>query len=279
MANNTSISAKADNITTLTQVEKIEHLHQHYNFREESPVKAKIFLPRYPDNFTNRVDELNYVLNRLEPGKVVTLCGTGGIGKSSIASKALWQLTNRGSQVPAMFPDGVLWHDFYTEPNTNIALEQIARIFGEEPKPSPFDAALRALSNRKVLILLDGTESADNIHNVIKVTGQCCLIITSRDTQDAIDELLEVKTLELKEALKLFNTLVKNPVQQSIAKEICQLIGCLPLAVRIAGNYLNQSKEEDKIYLEWLKESPLEALSHGKRQLQSVYVLLQRSFF
>ena len=60
-------------------------------------------------------------------------------------------------------------------------------------------------------------------------------------------------------------------------REICSLVGGLPLAVRLAGRYLAQTEVEAGEYLAWLRETPLEALHSGDRQHESVSVLLERS--
>ena len=63
----------------------------------------------------------------------------------------------------------------------------------------------------------------------------------------------------------------------TISGQICELVGYLPLAVRLAGRYLSHRKQQAKKYLAWLQESPLRCLNHGKRRDQSVPLLLERS--
>ena len=48
--------------------------------------------PPRVENFTGRKMELAQLLTDLRPGRVVTLCGPGGIGKSALAAEAVWQL-------------------------------------------------------------------------------------------------------------------------------------------------------------------------------------------
>ena len=50
--------------------------------------------------------------------------------------------------LPERFPDGVIFHSFYGQPDVNLALEHIATSFGVEPKPSPAIAAQHVLSRR-----------------------------------------------------------------------------------------------------------------------------------
>lgn len=67
--------------------------------------------------FTARQDEVAWLLAALQPGRVVTLWGPGGIGKSAVAQAALERLTPAG-EPPHRFPDGVIVHSFYGQPDT-----------------------------------------------------------------------------------------------------------------------------------------------------------------
>lgn len=60
-------------------------------------------------------------------------------------------------------------------------------------------------------------------------------------------------------------------------RHICQLVGNLPLALRLVGRYLALHQEEAEAYLQWLRESPLAALDQGTSQRESVPVLRERS--
>ncbi len=85
-------------------------------------------------HFTNRQSELEQLLKNLQPGQVATLCRPGGIGKSALAAEAIWRLTaqNRPTE---QFPDGIIFHSFYNQPQAALAMENIALAFGEEPHP------------------------------------------------------------------------------------------------------------------------------------------------
>jgi hypothetical protein len=69
---------------------------------------------------------------------------------------------------PDAFPDSLIFHSFYRQPEVAIALEQIARIYGEDPLPTPALAAYRALNGRQALLIFDGAEEADDLRQVWK---------------------------------------------------------------------------------------------------------------
>ena len=102
-----------------------------------------------------------------------------------------------------MFPDGIIFHTFYNQPQAALALEAIARAYGEDPRPTPRDAAQRALSGRTALLILDGTENADDLGTVLGVAGRCGVLITTRRHQDAPADWEDIQPLPNPQAVQL----------------------------------------------------------------------------
>jgi len=248
------------------------------NIYESKKQARTIPLQRPPqvEHFTDREKELAKLLKDLQPGKRVTLCGPGGIGKSALASTAIWKLAP-GNKPSAKFPDGIFWHDFYKEPQSIKALESIAISFKEDPRPSPIEAAQRALSGKQAIILLDGAEDADNLPLILSILGNCCALVTTRKKQDAGTQRDDMQSLPADEAVKLFQAWSKNPVETKPVHRICELTGGLPLAIRLAGKYIFETGEPVCDYLEDLEKTPLDTLNLGNRKLESVPILLKRS--
>ena len=153
--------------------------------------------PARATHFTDRTQELARLLADAQPGRVVTLCGPGGFGGQRAFADAAWQIE------PARFPDGIIFHSFYGQPSLNVALEHIARSFGVDPQPSPASAALRALAGKRALLLLDGTEDAENLATILDIRGECGVIVTSRNRRDAAAERQDVTPLPTGEAVSL----------------------------------------------------------------------------
>ncbi|CAK0751924.1 hypothetical protein CCP3SC1_10084 [Gammaproteobacteria bacterium] len=235
-----------------------------HNIPLQRPPRAK--------HFTDRESELAQLLDNLRPGCVETLCGPGGIGKSALAAEAVWKVD------PKRFPDGIIFHTFYGQLDPNLALEHIARSFGVEPQPTAASAALRALAGKCALLVLDGTEEARDLNKVLEIRGNCAVIVTSRKRMDAVAEPHNVKPLPPNEAVTLLHAWSGHRISDdSIVRCICELVGGLPLAVRLIGRYLVETDETGAEYLDWLRQQPLAALNHGKHRDESVYVLLTRS--
>ena len=168
----------------------------------QAPSGPPLQRPARAEHFTGRQTELDDLTAQLQPERVVTLCGPGGIGKSALAAEALWRLAP-GDQPSNTFPDGILWHNFYEQPQAAIALEKIALSFGEEPQPSPADGAQRALTGRCALLVLDGTEQADDLEAVLAVRGRCGVLITTRRRADALTVRMDIGSLPTNDALTM----------------------------------------------------------------------------
>ena len=245
----------------------------------DQPQQVPLHRPPRAAHFTDRKKDLAQILKDLQPGCTVTLCGPGGIGKTALAAEAVWQLAP-ANEPPRQFPDGIVFHSFYNQSDTNLALEAIARAFGEEPKPTPATAAQRALAGKRVLLILDGTEDADNLSRVLTVAGGCGLLITSRNIRDAVDERQDLRPLATEDAVQLLIDWAGKALDDDeAAQRICTLVGQLPLAIRLVGRYLQETGDRASEYLQWLEETPLKALDPDSQhhRLASIPWLLQRS--
>jgi tetratricopeptide (TPR) repeat protein len=235
--------------------------------------------PRRAEHFVDREAERAILLADLHLGRVVTVCGLGGMGKTALVAEVLWTLAPAVTPPPA-FPDGILFYSFYGQPAATIALEQLARTLGEEPVPTPALAAQRALSGKRILLVLDGAEEADHLGHVLAVCGGSAVLLTSRRRADAPDPAyrLDLQPLAEHEAVSVVQAFGGEQAADATAtRRICERVGNLPLALRLVGRYLAEQEEEASEYLSWLEQTPLSALDRGTTRQESVPVLLQRS--
>ena len=187
------------------------------------------------------------------------------------------------STVPALYPDGIIFHSFYGQPQTDIALERIARLYQEDPLPTPASAAQRALDRRRTLLVFDGAEQADDLPAALGVCAGQTVLVTSRRPQDSADPGNQDTSRPLSALAPADAVAVvqawggSQPGAEETVRRICQLVGHLPLALRISGRYLALHPDEAEDYLSWLQASSLDALDQGKRQQESVLVLLERT--
>ena len=201
------------------------------------------------------------------------------MGKTVLVAEVLWTLAP-GASPPVAFPDGLVFHSFYEQPSTAVALEHLVRSFGEDPLPTPAEAAVRALGGKRALLVLDGAEDAENLERVLSVCASCAVLVTSRRRSDAANPalLLELQPLPPDEAVTVVQAWqAQHQAVRPVIERIVQLVGGLPLALRLAGSYLALHPDEGEEYLAWLEEDLLGALDQGSSLLKSVPVLLERS--
>jgi tetratricopeptide (TPR) repeat protein len=262
-----------------TNVANVQHIAEQHIHLASQKYLTPLHRPRRAEHFQDRVSERSWLLAHLQPGQIVTICGPGGMGKTALVAEVLWTLAP-GDSPPALFPHGLVFHSFYGQPETTVALEQLARTFGEDPLPTPKQAAQRALSGKHVLLVLDGAEEAEDLGQVLAVSGNCAVLVTSRRRSDAADPtlLLDLPRLPQDEAVAVVQAWqAQRQADEAVAARICQLVGGLPLALRLAGSYLALHPDEGEEYLAWLKEDLLGALDQGSSSHKSVPILLERS--
>ncbi len=129
-------------------------------------------------------------------------------------------------------------------------------------------------------MILDGTEDADDLPKVQAVAGGCAMLVTSRRKRDAVTERADITPLGRNEAVELMRAWGGSQVgDEAAARRISELVGGLPLAVRLVRRYLNEAGETATQYLQWLENTPLEALDPDRshHRMDSVPRLLQRS--
>ncbi len=221
--------------------------------------------------FLHRYEELVWLNERLHPGKVAAVCGPGGMGKSALAAQAVSKLEE------ARFPDGIILHSFYHQPKTETALQAICQAFQVEAKTSLESTVRQVLSGRKALLILDGTEQADDLPALLRLRGLCGVLITSRKRTDALADRLDLKPLDEQPAAEVFRLYSGVAADDPSVAGICTLLGGWPVALRIAGRYISSRDESAADYLQWLEQEPFKELAGGEHQEENAALLLRRS--
>jgi tetratricopeptide (TPR) repeat protein len=228
-------------------------------------------LPSLEPCFVGRYEEMIWLLESLHPGKVVAICGPGGMGKSALAAQVVHKLEE------GRFPDGIIFHSFYHQPETAHALHHIAQSLNIEPEPTLETAVRIALAGRKMLLILDGTEEADDLPAMLRLRGTCGVLITSRKRSDALGSPLNLALLHEQEAAEAFRKYSGEADDDASVQGICNILGGWPVALQLAGRYLKSTGESAADYLHWIEREPLKELGSGSHQEENVSLLLRRS--
>ncbi|CUW26458.1 ATP-binding protein [Streptomyces reticuli] len=269
-----------------------------------SPVGVRSF-PRGIDDFVGRADELA----RLEalagppeedgaPGAgggapqghpvVVAVHGPPGTGKTTLALRAARRLADR-------FPDGQLMVDLRgTDDSPPAPSELIVRglkALGVPDRdlakagPQAHSALYRqVLADRRCLLMLDNARDEAQVRPLLPGSGGTLVLVTSRRMLTGLDDVhrLPLGRLEPAESAAFLASLVgtdRAAAEPEAVVEVARLCAHLPLALRVAGNWLatrtgwSVRRLADRLARE---ERRLDALSAGDVQVASAFYLSYR---
>jgi predicted ATPase/DNA-binding SARP family transcriptional activator len=197
-----------------------------------------------PNELVERAD-IGHVEVKIEPNRVVTLLGPGGIGKSRCARAAAQRACDGGG-----WTDGVWYVDLtaITEPadESDIAAA-VATVIGaghQATVPSATEVGTY-LQNRDVLLVLDNCEHirpavAAFITEVLARGSTAAVLATSRVRLGLTAERpIELPTLSSSEAVALFNArtteLGSGPFPADDVERLCASLDNYPLALELAA--------------------------------------------
>ncbi|MEW1914849.1 BTAD domain-containing putative transcriptional regulator [Kitasatospora sp. NPDC085895] len=217
-------------------------------------------LPVDTADFTGRADELRVLTDRLEAAAsgrgtcVAVISGMAGIGKTALAIAA-------AHRVRKHFPDGQLFVDLrgfgigerrdahgvlaafitaLSHPDSTVA----------QGHPIPEDTDDRAallrtiLAARRVLLILDNADSAEQVLPLLPGHGQCATVVTSRNTLTDLPGArhIRLEPLDLEEQRRLLSTVCGhdrvNADPDSALRVLAACAG-VPLALRIVAARLS----------------------------------------
>lgn len=208
-------------------------------------------LPRDIADFTARGPALAALLalaRHPDPAHppVAVVSGEPGLGKTSFAVHAAHRLAPH-------FPDGqyaLALRGMDPEPVTpRDALARLLRATGVPGNAVPATTEERSgllrsvLGDRRVLLLLDDAADESQIRPLLPATGRTLTIVTSRHALAGLESVhrTELALLRREEAVELLTRIIgpRRVAQEAqAARDLADLCGHLPLAVRIAGQRL-----------------------------------------
>src|SRR6266480_6971784 len=217
---------------------------------------ARYNLPAQTFLFIGRSREIAEVKQLLGTSRLLTLTGTGGIGKTRLALRV-------AAEVAEMFADGVWFVDLAPRSDHTVVLKTIAGALGmlENPSEPQKDTLKRGLAQRKLLLLIDNFEhvikEAPLLSELLAATSRLKVLVTSREPLRLAEEQeyqvpplslpdveeVSVPRLMASEAGLLFvrraqMTLPRFEVSESTAPvigRICTRLDGLPLAIELAA--------------------------------------------
>ena len=185
-------------------------------------------LPVPASSFVGRERELADVTSLLRNGggRLVTLTGPGGSGKTRLAIEA-------ATEVIGDYPDGVFWVGLASLREPALVVDTIAQTLGART------GLAEQIGDRSLLLLLDNFEQViDAAAELSALLGACRnlhLLVTSRELLRLQGEVeYQVPPLAQAEAEELFCARSRLPRDDEIA-DLCRHLDDLPLAVELAA--------------------------------------------
>ncbi|GII61331.1 SARP family transcriptional regulator [Sphaerisporangium krabiense] len=203
-------------------------------------------LPLLPADFTGRSAESSTLVAALTTGSapmVQIVTGRAGTGKSALA-------VHVAHQVASAFPDGQLYAELRgmsdAPADTGEVLGRFLRALGVDPAELPAATAERAelyrglMAGRRVLVVLDDAAGESQVRPLLPGGSGGGVLITSRNRLGGLSGVsrADLDVLEPAEAIELLARIVgaeRTAAEEPVAREIVDLCGRLPLAIRIAG--------------------------------------------
>jgi predicted ATPase/DNA-binding SARP family transcriptional activator len=225
---------------------------------------SKLNIPVPLTSFIGRKDELKEVAHLLSKSRLVTLTGSGGVGKTRLAIQVVADVLER-------FPDGVWFLDLTPVsdpalvPDTLSEVLDLSLMGGSDL--SYTDHIIRYLSSRRALIIFDNCEHliescAQLVHSMLTSCEHLSILATSREALRVSGEIpyrvpsLEIPKRDIEfiieelantESIKLFTerAAVVSPGftigahNALVIAQICQRLGGIPLAIELAAALVN----------------------------------------
>ncbi|MFC9440118.1 LuxR C-terminal-related transcriptional regulator [Nocardia sp. NPDC057030] len=199
-------------------------------------------LPAELSSFIGRTEELEAIGAAVGPGRIVTLVGPGGCGKTRLALRV-------ARTVSADWPDGVRWVELADEHDDTAVVQRVAAALDVliPGGADPVATVARGLADRETLLVLDNCEQlGDGVAALVTgLLGRCPrlgVLATSRAPLGVGGERVRrVPPLGLADALTLFleraHAGEPTPQARTAARRVCDRLDRLPLALELAAGW------------------------------------------
>jgi len=226
--------------------------------------KFKHTLPAEPTPFVGRTEELAEIRRLLDETRLLTLTGTGGIGKTRLALRA-------ASDLHDQFENGVFFVSLAPISSGKHIVQTIAEAIGFplSTEVAPIDQLLSHLRRRQLLLVMDNFEhllgDVDIVAKILQAAPKVKILATSREKLKLHGETaLTITGMGFSDqktptgprehdAIELFLHSIHrvhprfDPKADDLIHlaHICRLVEGLPLAIELAAGWINVLSPEE----------------------------------
>lgn len=210
----------------------------------DSPIRCRI--EEISRQFVGREQELADLHNRLQPRVPLLIEGMRGVGKTELSKQyAVLHLND--------YPGGVLW-----TPASSAGFQILNFVKGFGKKiwiPEDLHSLEEQVSvawerwpgDGKILLVLDNVTEYRTVSPFLAkplLMDRVRILMTSWRRLPEVEERVELKVLPLEAAMELLRLSIGDPArvegEYGTAVQLCEWVGCLPLAVKLMGGYLRE---------------------------------------
>jgi predicted ATPase/class 3 adenylate cyclase len=213
-------------------------------------------LPAQVTSFVGRVDEMAGVSKAVQASRLVTITGTGGVGKTRLAVQLAAEIVQR-------FPDGVWLCELAAAGDPDAMFGLIAAALGVVPRQglSLAESIIEFLGHKDLLLVLDNCEHlllevGRFVEAVMRHCARVCILATSREGLGAVGEQVwPLRSLDTadsangrqlaghSDAVELFADrahaarpdFLLDPATTPVVAGICRRLDGIPLAIELAA--------------------------------------------